>query len=231
MGVELANMLVVDEELDINEDFVKNLEKFYFSNVKEVDFSQAKESAELINNWVANKTGNLINEFLSADALSDDSRLVLLNAIYFKANWMKSFNNFDTYTQVFNINHQKQISVDMMYQQETFPFAENDKLDCQVLSLPHEDENFSMLIFLPNQHGEEPLNKIIENMQYGDIKRTLSDMQDHVMSVSLPKFSVGYKSQLREILTRLMSLKTQISRKLPKNTWKPARSFTKQRLK
>merc|ERR1719304_88497 len=91
----------------------------------------------------------------------------------------------------------------MMYQQETFPFAENDKLDCQVLSLPYEDENFSMLIFLPNQHGEEPLNKIIENMQYGDIKRTLSDMQDHVMSVSLPKFSVGYKSQLREILTNL----------------------------
>merc|ERR1719481_251527 len=202
-SVELANMLVVDEELDINEDFVKTLEKFYFSNVKEVDFSQAKESAELINNWVANKTGNLIKEFLSADALSDDSRLVLLNAIYFKANWMKSFNNFDTYTQVFNINHQKQISVDMMYQQETFPFAENDKLDCQVLSLPYEDENFSMLIFLPNQHGEEPLNKIIENMKYGDIKRTLSDMQDQVMSLSLPKFSVGYKSQLREILTNL----------------------------
>merc|ERR1711915_380197 len=194
-SVELANMLVVDEELDINEDFI--------SNVKEVDFSQAKESAELINSWVANKTGNLIKEFLSADALSDDSRLVLLNAIYFKANWMKSFNKFDTYTQVFNINHQKQISVDMMYQQETFPFAENDKLDCQVLSLPYEDENFSMLIFLPNHHGEEPLNIIIENMEYGDIKRTLSDMQDQVTSVSLPKFSVGYKSQLRDILTNL----------------------------
>merc|ERR1719445_485534 len=202
-SVELANLLVVDEELDINEVFVKKLEEFYFSNIKEVDFSQPEESARLINNWVANKTENLIKEFLSADAVSDDSRLVLLNAIYFKANWMKSFNNFDTYTQVFNINHQKQISVDMMYQQETFPFAENDKLDCQVLSLPYEDENFSMLIFLPNQQGEEPLNKIIENMQYGDIKRTLSDMQDHVMSVSLPKFSVGYKSQLREILTNL----------------------------
>jgi len=202
-SVELANLLVVDEELDINEVFVKKLEEFYFSNIKEVDFSQPEESARLINNWVANKTENLIKEFLSPDAISDDSRLVLLNAIYFKANWMKSFNKFDTYSQVFDINQEKQLNVDMMYQQETFSFAENDKLDCQVLDLPYEDENFSMLIFLPNQSGSEPLNRIIKNLEYRDITRILKDMKEKVMSVSLPKFTVGYKSQLRDTLMNL----------------------------
>lgn len=202
-SVELANLLVVDEELDINEIFVKKLEEFYFSNIKEVDFSQPEESARLINNWVANKTENLIKEFLSPDAISDDSRLVLLNAIYFKANWMKSFNKFDTYSQVFNINQEKQLNVDMMYQQETFSFAENDKLDCQVLDMPYEDENFSMLIFLPNQSGSEPLNRIIKNLEYRDITRILKDMKEKVMSVSLPKFTVGYKSQLRDTLMTL----------------------------
>jgi len=202
-SVELANLLVVDEELDINEVFVKKLEEFYFSNIKEVDFSQPEESARLINNWVANKTENLIKEFLSPDAISDDSRLVLLNAIYFKANWMKSFNKFDTSSQVFDINQEKQLNVDMMYQQETFSFAENDKLDCQVLDLPYEDENFSMLIFLPNQSGSEPLNRIIKNLEYRDITRILKDMKEKVMSVSLPKFTVGYKSQLRDTLMNL----------------------------
>jgi len=202
-SVELANLLVVDEELDINEVFVKKLEEFYFSNIKEVDFSQPEESARLINNWVANKTENLIKDFLSPDAISDDSRLVLLNAIYFKANWMKSFNKFDTYSQVFDINQEKQLNVDMMYQQETFSFAENDKLDCQVLDLPYEDENFSMLIFLPNQSGSEPLNRIIKNLEYRDITRILKDMKEKVMSVSLPKFTVGYKSQLRDTLMNL----------------------------
>lgn len=202
-SVELANLLVVDEELDINEIFVKKLEEFYFSNIKEVDFSQPEESARLINNWVANKTENLIKEFLSPDAISDDSRLVLLNAIYFKANWMKSFNKFDTSSQVFDINQEKQLNVDMMYQQETFSFAENDKLDCQVLDLPYEDENFSMLIFLPNQSGSEPLNRIIKNLEYRDITRILKDMKEKVMSVYLPKFTVGYKSQLRDTLINL----------------------------
>merc|ERR1712029_654304 len=135
--------------------------------------------------------------------ISDDSRLVLLNAIYFKANWMKSFNKFDTYSQVFNINQEKQLNVDMMNQQETFSFAENDKLDCQVLDLPYEDENFSMLIFLPNQSGPEPLNRIIKNLEYRDITRILKDMKEKVMSVSLPKFTVGYKSQLRDTLINL----------------------------
>merc|ERR1719351_176416 len=200
---KIRNFMNLNEELDINEIFVKKLEEFYFSNIKEVDFSQPEESARLINNWVANKTENLIKEFLSPDAISDDSRLVLLNAIYFKANWMKSFNKFDTYSQVFNINQEKQLNVDMMYQQETFSFAENDKLDCQVLDLPYEDENFSMLIFLPNQSGSEPLNRIIKNLEYRDITRTLKDMKEKVMSVSLPKFTVGYKSQLRDTLMTL----------------------------
>merc|ERR1719351_613451 len=200
---KIRNFMNLNEELDINEIFVKKLEEFYFSNIKEVDFSQPEESARLINNWVANKTENLIKEFLSPDAISDDSRLVLLNAIYFKANWMKSFNKFDTYSQVFNINQEKQLNVDMMYQQETFSFAENDKLDCQVLDLPHEDENFSMLIFLPNQSGSEPLNRIIKNLEYRDITRILKDMKEKVMSVSLPKFTVGYKSQLRDTLMTL----------------------------
>merc|ERR1719351_213588 len=200
---KIRNFMNLNEELDINEIFVKKLEEFYFSNIKEVDFSQPEESARLINNWVANKTENLIKEFLSPDAISDDSRLVLLNAIYFKANWMKSFNKFDTYSQVFNINQEKQLNVDMMYQQETFSFAENDKLDCQVLNMPYEDENFSMLIFLPNQSGSEPLNRIIKNLEYRDITRTLKDMKEKVMSVSLPKFTVGYKSQLRDTLMTL----------------------------
>merc|ERR1719351_326225 len=200
---KIRNFMNLNEELDINEIFVKKLEEFYFSNIKEVDFSQPEESARLINNWVANKTENLIKEFLSPDAISDDSRLVLLNAIYFKANWMKSFNKFDTYSQVFNINQEKQLNVDMMYQQETFSFAENDKLDCQVLDMPYEDENFSMLIFLPNQSGSEPLNRIIKNLEYRDITRTLKDMKEKVMSVSLPKFTVGYKSQLRDTLMTL----------------------------
>merc|ERR1719351_673888 len=200
---KIRNFMNLNEELDINEIFVKKLEEFYFSNIKEVDFSQPEESARLINNWVANKTENLIKEFLSPDAISDDSRLVLLNAIYFKANWMKSFNKFDTYSQVFNINQEKQLNVDMMYQQETFSFAENDKLDCQVLDLPYEDENFSMLIFLPNQSGSEPLNRIIKNLEYRDITRILKDMKEKVMSVSLPKFTVGYKSQLRDTLMTL----------------------------
>merc|ERR1719351_147816 len=200
---KIRNFMNLNEELDINEIFVKKLEEFYFSNIKEVDFSQPEESARLINNWVANKTENLIKEFLSPDAISDDSRLVLLNAIYFKANWMKSFNKFDTYSQVFNINQEKQLNVDMMYQQETFSFAENDKLDCQVLDLPHEDENFSMLIFLPNQSGSEPLNRIIKNLEYRDFSGIAQDMKEKVMSVSLPKFTVGYKSQLRDTLMTL----------------------------
>jgi serpin B len=58
----------------------------------EVNFrAQPDEAVRTINAWVSGKTREKIKELVKRDFISDDTRLVLTNAIYFKGRWEKVF--------------------------------------------------------------------------------------------------------------------------------------------
>ena len=199
--IELANALFADEKLEINRDFEETLETFLFSGVKNVDFSSPEEAAQRINNWVENRTHNLITDFLSADALSDESRLMLLNAIYFKADWKNNFDQAESYQGSFNIGQNMKRRVDMISQENSFKYTNNhEKLDSQIVSIPYQDESFSMLLFLPNQEGPEAIYNLSENLSQMDFNSLLREMEANSLRLSLPKFKLGYKTELKSTL-------------------------------
>ncbi len=63
-------------------------------------------------------------------------------------------------TFVFDQNESR--PVEMMYREETFPFRCIPESKLQVLELPYEQEELSMLILLPDetQDGSDPLLKV-----------------------------------------------------------------------
>merc|ERR1711902_219386 len=107
---------------------------------------ELNETIELANALFAdekleNKTHNLITDFLSAGALSDESRLMLLNAIYFKADWKNNFDQAESYQGSFNIGQNMKRRVDMISQENSFKYTNNhEKLDSQIVSIPYQDE-------------------------------------------------------------------------------------------
>jgi len=199
--IEMANALFADEELEINRDFEETLETFLFSGVKNVDFSSPVEAAQRINNWVENRTHNLIRDFISPDAVSDQTRLMLLNAIYFKADWKNNFDQAESYQGSFNIGQNMKRRVNMISQENLFKFTNNhEALDSQIVSIPYQDESFSMLLFLPNQEGPEAILNLSENLSQTDFNHLLREMEENNLRLSLPKFKLGYKTELKSTL-------------------------------
>lgn len=89
-------------------------DKFY-SESESLNFGKSAESAETINKWVEDKTNNKIKDLIASDALGADTRMVLVNAIYFKGFWQHQFLKERTAKEPFYTSETEQVSVDMMH--------------------------------------------------------------------------------------------------------------------
>ncbi len=79
--VEIANKLFAARDLTIKPDFKKAMETFYNSDIQRVDFKNAKETVDIINNFVSDKTKGLIKELFSEDAIDGLSRCCILKRL------------------------------------------------------------------------------------------------------------------------------------------------------
>src|SRR5262249_3618679 len=120
------------------------------AGLQEVDFAGAREDARrTINTWVEKETHDKIKELLKKGVLTDNTRLVLTNAIYFKGDWPSQFKKDKARDEPFHVNADKSIPVPLMNQTGAFKhFADRD---VQVLELPYVSEELSMVVVLPKK--------------------------------------------------------------------------------
>src|SRR5580692_4588269 len=73
-------------------DFQEAIADFYDGALHVVNFlAQPDDAVKTINRWVSDKTGARIKELLNRDFINEDTRLILTNAICFKARWENVF--------------------------------------------------------------------------------------------------------------------------------------------
>src|SRR6185295_5329800 len=122
----------------------------YGAGLEELDFAGATDqSRKTINDWVAKETQDRIKDLLPEGSIANDTRLVLTNAIYFKANWAEAFSAKATKKEDFKVGGGKTVKVDMMHTSEMLNFVETDAF--QMLELPYEQNQLSMLVLLPRK--------------------------------------------------------------------------------
>ncbi|KAG3288773.1 serpin B6-like [Ictidomys tridecemlineatus] len=116
-----ANRLFGEKSYDFLSSFKDSCQKFYQAEMEELDFLNAtEESRKHINTWVAKKTEDKIAELLSPGSLNTDTKLVLVNAIYFKGNWDKQFDKELTQERPFKVSKVNVAYVPTGYQYLTF---------------------------------------------------------------------------------------------------------------
>jgi len=201
--IELANAVFIDNDFDVNKEYKDKVSKSLFSSVQTVDFLHSEESAASINRWVENKTHNLISEFLTTDDIDVDTRMILLNVIYFKANWMNKFDKLDTADTDFTLLDNTVKRVQTMLQVGNFFYLDSETLSSKIVSLPYEDENFSMLLFLPNSEGSDSLENVLDTFSTQDFNALLGSMNETELQIGLPKFKLGYRTELRTTLENI----------------------------
>ncbi|KAK7881253.1 hypothetical protein WMY93_029662 [Mugilogobius chulae] len=181
-------------------DFLDGTKKYYDSELETVDFVQKSEEARVtINTWVEEKT----NE----GAVDKFTKLVLVNAIYFKGNWDENFEERLTKDFDFRINKSQTKKVKMMFQESKFPLKYIEDVNCQVLEMPYKGKELSMLIFLPNDIEDDTtgLEKLEQQLTYENFAEWTRPerMRGVKVMVYLPRFKLEETYDLKDVLTSM----------------------------
>ncbi|XP_027766959.1 serpin B6-like, partial [Empidonax traillii] len=100
-----ANRLYGEKTFEFLSSFIESSQKSYHAGLEPTDFIHAwEDSRKQINGWVEERTEGKIQNLLAEGILDSLTRLVLVNAIYFKGNWEKQFNKERTTEMPFQIN-------------------------------------------------------------------------------------------------------------------------------
>jgi len=194
-----ANAIWIQKDYPLKEDYIDVIRRYYFADVRELDFSEDPEkSRKTINEWVERQTERKIVNLVPPGAIDGFTRLVITNAIYFKANWSNKFNPGNTYNGTFILTSGEKVKVEMMHQVNSFSYMETEEF--QALEMPYEDNKLSMLIILPKENNISTLEKKLTSEF---VENILSSMGLEKVDVIIPKFSFERSYILNDVLQEM----------------------------
>ena len=193
-----ANALWAQHDYPFLQEYTEIISNAYLGRVVNLDFKADTEgSRQTINDWVAQQTREKIKDLIPPGALSALTRLVLTNAIYFKANWLQQFDETQTTQQPFYITPDDEVSVPMMSMMNTrFPYTETAGV--QILELPYSGDSLAMLIMLPRSHEMESLESMLDTVH---LNEWTSQLNLQKVDVFLPRFTLETKYTLNTLLS------------------------------
>jgi len=204
--LHLANRVYAHEPTlgELLTQFSNILKQKYSSELQPLDFGKGggEEARGIINNWVGDKTNQKIKDLIPSGALSPLTRLVLVNAIYFKGDWKTKFSSEATRPMQFHAGPNKEVQVDMMSMNGK-KFFYNETEGYQTLGMPYTGEQLFMFIMLPKEkHGLADMEKSLNGKNFLEAILNTNNEQkmEHVM---VPKFKLEETVKLVEILKQL----------------------------
>ncbi|XP_042597704.1 leukocyte elastase inhibitor-like isoform X8 [Cyprinus carpio] len=203
--LSLANRLYGEQSYQFVEKFLNDGKRYYEAGLEEVDFKMNSDTERVdINSWVEKNTQGKIKDLLPQGSIDEMTRLVLVNAIYFKGNWEAKFRKKATRDGQFKLNKTQTKPVKMMHQSKEFPLAFIPEMDSQVLELPYDGKNISMLIILPNEIQDETtgLQKLEKALTYEKLMEWTRPeiMHQQEVEVSLPRFKMEETYDMKSLL-------------------------------
>jgi serpin B len=175
--LSIANSLWGQEGFSFRPGFLDQLAQNYAAGMRLADFASDPEgSRRLINRWVSDETRKRIEDLIPEGAIDSLTRLVLANAIYFKAGWLNPFDPDATATEPFHLLSGDSLDVPMMHADESYLTIVGDGY--RAIELPYQSGGMSMLIFLPDEGkfqgfeealGPDVVDEALGRMTYGPV--------------------------------------------------------------
>ena len=202
--LRIANRLWGQAGFQFRPEFLQVTRDDYGADLGQLDFKQSEAARKTINAWVEEQTNDKIQNLLAPGVLDADTRLVLTNAIYFKARWTHEFSKQATADAPFHLADSKQISVPTMRQTHRLRYAESEV--AQVLELPYGPQgSLAMLILLPKKH--DGLSGLEKQLTAENLQKWSAGLQPRRVDVHLPRFKMTSQFSLADVLKSLgMSL-------------------------
>lgn len=194
-----ANAVWGQEGFPWRASFTDLLAEHYGAGVREVDFESDPEAARVrINDWTAEQTEDTIRELFEKGALTTLTRMVLANAVYFRANWRHQFDEDATEPREFARLDGSTVEVPTMSNGDRYPYHEGD--DLAAVALPYVGDAVEMLVVLPDEDAFESVRESLDGDRLAGIAAALETREG---TVSLPKFGYENKHDLKATLSDL----------------------------
>lgn len=199
-ALDVANALWAEKTFPFSPEYIELVRKEFAAGLENVDFKKDPDGARAkINAWVEKKTHEKIKNLLAPNTVQALTRLVLVNAVYFKAKWRSPFTEQPSYDEPFFAADGSKADVMTMHQMSHFDYFEAP--DAQVLELPYKGDRLSMVVLLPKKNdGARALEKSLSPEKLDGWLRGLAPRK---VFVALPKFRSEYSASLREALESL----------------------------
>ncbi|KAL4477421.1 hypothetical protein ABPG74_002571 [Tetrahymena malaccensis] len=185
-------------------DYKQFVEKYFKSGFEQVNFIQTEAVRQNINKWVSQQTREKIQELLAQGTIDSSTRMVLVNALYLKADWLNKFEGNKTNDAYFYLepnNDSKKVIIKMMSNEANYGYGKFDGFE--YIQLPYQNQDFAMEIFLPSNSIQDLESKLtIEQMQ-----NAMKNSQKSKIKLFIPKFKMGGISH--KVLDILKSLGIQ----------------------
>ncbi|XP_021071416.1 serpin B9-like [Mus pahari] len=203
-SLSMANRLFADKTCEVLPTYTESSLHFYDSEMEQLSLAEeAEESRQHINTWISKQTKGKIPELLSVGSINSETRLVLVNALYFKGKWHQPFNKEYTMDMPFKINKDEKRPVQMMCREDTYNLAYVKEVQAQVLVMPYEGMELSFVVLLPDEGVD--LSKVENNLTFEKLTAwTEADfMKSTDVEVFLPKFKLQEDYDMESLFQRL----------------------------
>jgi serpin B len=181
-------------------DFLDVLAVNYGAGLALLDFAGDTEGARTtINDWVSDETVGRIPELIPENVLSDRTRFVLTNAVYFNADWQSQFEAEFTHPAPFTLLDDSTVTVDMMSQTASLNYVGCEAY--QAVQLPYVGGQVAMVILLPAAGTFDAFEQSLDAEALASILGQLTSPQ--TVFLKMPKFTDSRKRFLKSTLKQL----------------------------
>ena len=185
----------------VKDDFINNLKEKYNAEVIYDEFKDSKN----VNNWIEEKTFNIIKNMLSDDLVQNkEVEMLLINALAIDMEWNNVFETENTRSRPFTKIDNEKIDVAMMHkvtEDKNIKYYQDPLYS--VLSLPlkeYEDTSLEFDVIMPEENFKEFVESDNLNNNINDLLSKINSVDHEELSINLPLFDFEYKTSLKEDL-------------------------------
>ncbi|XP_036903316.1 LOW QUALITY PROTEIN: serpin B9-like [Sturnira hondurensis] len=200
-----ANRLFAEKTREFLPTFKELCRQFCQAELEQLSFAKAAEkSRKHISTWDSQMTGGKIRNLLPETTVDEQTRLVVVNAVCFKGRWSGPLEKTCTKEMPFKISWKDQRTVQTMFQEAMFKLASIEEImKAQVLELPCEGEELSMLILLPDHNVDLSLVEKELTFERFISWTNLHHMMCTEVEIFLPRFKLEGHYNMESVLQHL----------------------------
>ncbi|XP_014698623.2 plasma serine protease inhibitor-like [Equus asinus] len=197
LQLNLGNALFISPTVHIQDSFLSAVRTLYLADTVPTNFGDPAGAQKQINDYVAKQTQGKIVDLVKD--LDSTEVMVMVNYIFFKAQWETSFNYRNTLEQDFHVTSETAVRVPMMRREDWYYYLLDQNLSCKVVAVPYQG-NATALFILPN---EGTMGQVENGLHERILRKWFKTFIKRRLELYLPKFSIEGSYQLEKILPKL----------------------------